>query len=90
MLRNIRVFGMVSMKSFKNMEKVLTWLEMLDYTGFLKGFRIIERLYPMDKGQNAWHSLIYKGFVAILHRVGIRKERWYFEGIKILCVFVSS
>jgi len=54
------------MKSFKNRENVLTQLVRLDYTGFLKGFRIIERLYPIHKGQNALNLLIYKGFLSIL------------------------
>jgi hypothetical protein len=44
---------MGSMKRFKNREKVLTWLGRLDYTGFLKGFRIIVRLYPIPIGKNA-------------------------------------
>lgn len=64
-----------SRESFKTGEKVLTWLERLDYTGFLEGLRIIGRLYPMDKGQNTWNPLIYKGFMAILPRVGVCKER---------------
>jgi hypothetical protein len=57
------------MESFKNREKVLTWLERLDYTGFSNGFRIIERLYPIHKGQNALNALnplIYKGFLSVL------------------------
>jgi len=39
-------------KYFKNREKVLTRLESLDYTGFSKGLRIIERLYPIPTGKN--------------------------------------
>ncbi|KAA0243998.1 MAG: hypothetical protein DYG83_09170 [Candidatus Brocadia sp. AMX2] len=54
------------MKSFKNREKVLTRLGSLDYTGFLKGFRIIVRLYPIHKGQNTLNPLIYKGFLPVL------------------------
>lgn len=57
---------MVSMKSFKNREKVLTRLKRLDYTGFSKGFRIIERLYPIHKGKNALKPLIYKGLLSVL------------------------
>lgn len=57
---------MVSMKGFKNGENVLTQLERLDYTGFLKGFRIIERLYPIHKGQIALNPLIYKGYRSVL------------------------
>lgn len=78
-----------SMESFKTGEKVLTWLERLDYTGFLEGLRIIGRLYPIQRGQIAWNPLLYKGFKLILHRVGIQKGRWYFERNKILRVFVS-
>ncbi|MCE7912630.1 MAG: hypothetical protein DCC43_11965 [Candidatus Brocadia sp.] len=57
---------MGSTKGFKNREKILTWLGRLDYTGFLKGFRIIVGLYPVHKGQNAWNPLIYKGFLSVL------------------------
>lgn len=77
------------MKSFKTRENVLTRLERLDYTGFSKGLRIIGRLYPIHKGQNAWNPLIYKGFKLILRKVGIWKEMWHFEKNKFLCVFVS-
>lgn len=80
---------MVSMKSFKSRENVLTRLERRNYTGFSKGLRIIGRLYPIHKGQNAWNPLIYKGFKLILHKVGIRKERWYFESNKFLFVCIS-
>lgn len=78
-----------SRESFKTGEKVLTRLESLDYTWFWDGLRIIGRLYPIQRGQIAWNPLLYKGFMLILHRVGILKERWYFERNKIMHVFVS-
>lgn len=77
------------MKSFKTRENVLTRRESLDYTRFSKGLRIIERLYPMPKGQNAWNPLIYKGSKHILPWVGIQKKRWYFERDKFLCAFIN-
>lgn len=56
----------ISMKGFKNGKNVLTRLVSLDYTGFSKGFRIIERLYPMHEGQNDLNPLIYKDLLLVL------------------------
>lgn len=79
-----------SKKGFKNREKVLTRLGRLDYTGFLKGLRIIERLYPMYTGKNPLNPLIYKGFRLVSYEVGRRKEKGYFESNKLCCVLVTT
>ncbi|MCF6147318.1 MAG: hypothetical protein E3K37_01530 [Candidatus Kuenenia sp.] len=80
---------MVGMKGFKNGEKVLTRRESLDNTGFSWGFRVIGRLYPIHKGKNTLNPFIYKGYKAILHRVGIWEKRRSFTKYKFSYAFVS-
>ena len=74
------------MKSFKNRENVLTRLVSLDYTGFSKGFRIIERLYPMHEGQNDFNPLIYKGLLLVLPRC----KKWLRDVYFMLSIFGKS
>lgn len=81
---------MRSKESFKMGENVLTRLESLDYTRFLKGFRIIVRLYPIPIGKNPLNPPIYKDFRLVLYEVGRRKVKWYFESNKLRSVFANA
>lgn len=81
---------MRSKESFKMGENVLTRLESLDYTGFSKGLRIIERLYLIPIGKNPLNPLIYTGFRLVLYEVGRRKLKWYFESNKLRTIFVNA